>query len=142
MSPPPIPEGDAYFTNKLQDYTAVEKDQVVLECELNKDVNVVWYFNELEIKPSKMLTIKAEDKRRSLVIKRVTSQNKGQYVCDCGTDKTTASLDIEGKEEGFFLFVLFFAFCLKLLSFPRFFTPYLGVSTSFAHHVTFMNQHH
>lgn len=106
MSPPPIPEGDAYFTNKLQDYTAVEKDQVVLECELNKDVNVVWYFNELEIKPSKMLTIKAEDKRRSLVIKRVTSQNKGQYVCDCGTDKTTASLDIEGKEEGFF-FVLF-----------------------------------
>lgn len=140
--PPPIPEGDAYFTNKLQDYTAVEKDQVVLECELNKDVNVVWYFNELEIKPSKMLTIKAEDKRRSLVIKRVTSKNKGQYVCDCGTDKTTASLDIEGKEEGFFLFVLFFAFCLKLLSFPRFFTPYLGVSTSFAHHVTFMNQHH
>ncbi|KAG7233679.1 hypothetical protein INR49_006716 [Caranx melampygus] len=88
-------EGDAYFTVKLQDYTAVEKDEVCLDCELNKDVNVMWYHNETEIKASKMVTIKAEDKRRSLVIKRVGDKDKGQYVCDCGTDKTTATLHIE-----------------------------------------------
>lgn len=93
----PIPEGDAYFTVKLQDYTAVEKDEVVLDCELSKDVDVMWYHDEAEIKTSKMVAIKAEGKRRTLVIKKVGDKDKGQYVCDCGTDKTTATLHIEGK---------------------------------------------
>ena len=94
----PIPEGDAYFTVKLQDYTAVEKDEVVLDCELSKDVDVMWYHNEAEIKPSKVVAIKAEGKRRTLIIKKVGDKDKGQYLCDCGTDKTTAVLHIEGKD--------------------------------------------
>lgn len=93
----PFAEGDAYFTVKLQDFTAVEKDQVVLDCELNKDVEVMWYHNEAEIKASKMVAIKAEGKSRTLIIKKVSDKDKGQYLCDCGTDKTTATLQIEGK---------------------------------------------
>lgn len=92
-----IPEGEARFVVKLQDYTAVEKDEVVLDCELNKDVPVRWFYNEAEIKASKMVTIKAEDKRRILIIKRVGDKDKGQYVCDCETDKTIANLNIEGR---------------------------------------------
>lgn len=99
----PIPEGDAYFTVKLQDYTAVEKDEVVLDCELSKDVDVMWYHNEAEIKPSKVVAIKAEGKRRTLIIKKVGDKDKGQYLCDCGTDKTTAVLHIEGKDAEFVL---------------------------------------
>lgn len=98
----PVPEGDAYFTVKLQDYTAVEKDKVVLDCELNKDVDVMWYYNEAEIKPSKMVTIKADGKRRTLIISRVADKDKGQYVCDCGTDKTSATLHIKGKNKAWF----------------------------------------
>lgn len=94
----PVLEGDPYFTIKLQDYTAVEKDEVVLDCELSKDVDVTWYHNEEELKPSNMVTIKADGKRRTLTIKKVKDQDKGQYVCDCGTDKTTAALHIEGKD--------------------------------------------
>lgn len=93
----PLSEEDPYFTVKLQDYTAVEKDEVVLDCELSKDVDVMWYHNEAEIKASKTVAVKAEGKRRTLVIKRVGDEDKGQYVCDCGTDKTTAVLHIEGK---------------------------------------------
>lgn len=93
-----IPERDAYFTVKLQDYTAVEKDKVILDCELSKDVDVMWYHNEAEIKASKVVTIKAEGKRRTLIINKVGDKDKGQYVCDCGTDKTTATLHIEGKD--------------------------------------------
>lgn len=92
-----IPEGEARFVVKLQDYTAVEKDEVVLDCELNKDVPVRWFHNEAEIKASKTVTIKAEDKRRILIIKRVGDKDKGQYVCDCETDKTIANLNIEGR---------------------------------------------
>lgn len=71
---------------------------MALDCELNKDVDVMWYHNEAEVKPSKMVAIKAEGKRRTLVIKKVGDKDKGQYLCDCGTDKTTAVLHIEGKD--------------------------------------------
>lgn len=94
----PVPEGDAYFTVKLQDYTAVEKDKVLLDCELNKDVEVMWYHNEAEIKPSKMVTVKADGKHRTLIISKAADQDKGQYVCDCGTDKTSATLHIKGNK--------------------------------------------
>lgn len=77
----------------------MEKDKVVLDCELNKDVDVMWYHNEAEIKPSKMVTIKADGKQRTLIISRVADKDKGQYVCDCGTDKTSATLHIKGKNK-------------------------------------------
>lgn len=75
----------------------MEKDQVLLECELNKDVDVMWYHNEAEIKPSKMVTIKADGKRRTLIINKVADKDKGQYLCDCGTDKTSAILHLKGN---------------------------------------------
>lgn len=91
-------EGDAYFTVKLKDYTAVEKDQVLLECALNKEVDVIWYHNQAEVRPSKTLAIRAEGLRRVLVLRKVSHEDAGQYTCDCGTDKTTAALYIEGKD--------------------------------------------
>lgn len=97
-APPLLPEGDAYFTVKLQDYTAVEKDQVVLECELNKEVDVIWYRNQAEVRPSKTVAVRAEGRRRTLVLRRVGHEDAGHYTCDCGTDKTTAALHIEGKD--------------------------------------------
>lgn len=82
---------------KLQDYTATEKDEVTLDCELSKDVPVIWYHNEKEIIASKMLVIRSEATHRSLILKKVEQSNKGKYVCDCGTDKTSANINIEGK---------------------------------------------
>lgn len=72
---------------------------MVLGCELNKDVEVMWYHNEAEIKPSKLVTIKADGKQRMLIINKVADKDKGQYLCDCGTDKTSAMLHIKGKNK-------------------------------------------
>lgn len=83
---------------KLRDYTATEKDEVSLDCELSKDVPVVWYHNEKEVVASKLLIMKSEGTRRSLVLKKVAQNDQGKYVCDCGTDKTSANIMIEGKE--------------------------------------------
>ncbi len=56
-----------------------------------------WFHNETEIKASKMVTMKADGNRRILNIKKVEDKDKGLYVCDCGTDKTSANLNIEGQ---------------------------------------------
>ncbi|XP_019749859.1 titin-like [Hippocampus comes] len=91
-------EGDAVFVVKLQDHTATEKEQVSLDCELNKDVPVVWYHEEKEIIASKTVLLKSEATRRSLVLRKAELSSKGKYTCDCGTDKTVADLTVEARE--------------------------------------------
>lgn len=82
---------------KLQDYTAIEKDDVLLECELSKDVPVKWYKDGEELVASKRISIKTDGKRRILKIKKVSDADKGNYQCDCGTDKTNCELKVERK---------------------------------------------
>lgn len=93
-----VPEGDPVFVVKLQDYTATEKDEVTLSCELSKDVPVVWYHGEKELTASKTVLMRSEGTRRVLVLKKVARQEEGRYVCDCGTDKTAASVAVEGEQ--------------------------------------------
>lgn len=71
---------------------------MVLECALNKEVDVIWYHNQAEVRPSKTVAVRAEVLRRTLVLKKVGHEDAGLYTCDCGTDKTTAALHIEGKD--------------------------------------------
>lgn len=96
-----LAEGDLYFTVKLQNYTAVEKDEVILSCELSKAVGEVRWFKDCnEIFPSKNVVFQSDGKKRILVIKKATKSNMGAFTCDCGTDKTTAHLNIEGNTCG------------------------------------------
>lgn len=81
---------------KLQDFTATEKDELILDCELSKDVPVIWYHSEKEITASKTVVLRSEGTHRSLVLTRVEQSNKGTYTCDCGTDKTSATIDVQG----------------------------------------------
>lgn len=92
---------------KLQNYTAVEKDEVILSCELSKAVtDVKWFKDGNEIFPSKNVLFQAEGKKRVLIIKKAAKSNMGTYTCDCGTDKTSADLNIEGNV------------CIKLVPLP------------------------
>uniref|UniRef100_A0A8B9E654 Ig-like domain-containing protein n=1 Tax=Anser cygnoides TaxID=8845 RepID=A0A8B9E654_ANSCY len=105
---------DPYFTGKLQDYTAVEKDEVILQCEISKaDAPVKWMKDGKPITPSKNVVIKADGKKRILILKKALKKDIGKYTCDCGTDQTSANLNIEGMvillgcyvEENFWMFI-------------------------------------
>ena len=83
---------------KLQNYTAVEKDEVMLSCELSKPAaEVKWFKDGNEIFPSKNILFQSDGKKRTLVIRKAAQGSMGAYTCDCGTDKTTADLNIEGN---------------------------------------------
>lgn len=90
-------EADPYFTVKLHDKTGVEKDEIILKCEVSKDVPVKWFKDGEEIEPSPKYSIKSDGLRRILKIKKAELKDKGEYVCDCGTDKTTANVNVEGE---------------------------------------------
>lgn len=90
-------EGDLYFTTKLQNYTAVEKDEVKLRCELSKAIaDVKWFKDGKELTPSKNIAITTDGKKRILTVRKAEKANIGEYTCDCSSDKTTAKLNIEG----------------------------------------------
>lgn len=71
----------------------------MLVCELSKtSAEVKWFKDGQEIMPSKNLIIKTDGKRRLLTVKKAEKGNIGEYTCDCGSDKTTARLDIEERD--------------------------------------------
>lgn len=76
----------------------MEKDEVILQCEISKaNAPVKWFKDGQEISPSKNVIIKADGKKRMLILKKALKKDIGQYTCDCGTDQTSAKLNIEGK---------------------------------------------
>lgn len=94
----PPPEGDLYFTAKLQNYTAVEKDEAVLSCELSRTSGeVTWFKGDAEVFPSKNIVIQSDGRKRLLLIKKVAKNDTASYSCDCVTDRTTANLSVEGN---------------------------------------------
>lgn len=90
-------EGKPYFTTKLHDYSVTEKDELTMVCELSKpNAEVKWFKGDQQITSSKNVVIKADGKRRMLIIKKTEKADIGEYTCDCDSDKTTAKLNIEG----------------------------------------------
>lgn len=90
-------EADPYFTVKLHDKTGVEKDEIILKCQVSKDVPVKWFKDGEEIVPSPKHSVKTDGLRRILKIKKAELKDKGEYVCDCGTDTTKANVTVEGE---------------------------------------------
>lgn len=82
----------------------MEKDEVILQCEISKaDAPVKWLKDGKEITPSRNIIIKADGRKRLLILKKALKKDIGQYTCDCGTDQTSGKLNIEGK----FIFLIF-----------------------------------
>lgn len=66
-------------------------------CELSKAVaDVKWFKDGKELTPSKNIAIITDGKKRILTVRKAEKANIGEYSCDCGSDKTTAKLNIEG----------------------------------------------
>lgn len=76
----------------------MEKDEVKLVCELSKAIaDVKWLKDGKEITPSKNIAISTDGKKRILIVRKAEKTNIGEYSCDCGSDRTTAKLNIEGE---------------------------------------------
>lgn len=70
-------------------------------CELSKASGEVrWFKDGNEIYPSKNVLFQSDGRKRMLVIKKAAKSDMAAYTCDCGTDKTTADLNIEGNTCG------------------------------------------
>uniref|UniRef100_A0A8C3F909 Obscurin n=1 Tax=Chrysemys picta bellii TaxID=8478 RepID=A0A8C3F909_CHRPI len=86
------------ISKPLLDIKAPEKDKVTFECELSRpNVEVKWFKNGSELRPSKKVTIISQEIKRSLIIHKCDYDDQGTYVCDAADDKSSATLMVHGK---------------------------------------------
>jgi hypothetical protein len=92
------------FIRKLQDsYTAVEKESIAFECEVNKDnVKCIWKKYGKQILPDNRIKIEAKGKVQHLVISNLTLEDKQNITCVAlhnGEEvaSTSGKLNVNGK---------------------------------------------
>ncbi|GBN65977.1 Twitchin, partial [Araneus ventricosus] len=89
------------FVKRLKDTSAVEREQVVLEVELqDKKAPAEWFKDGQPIKPSKDITIKSlGDGRHQLIISNCKLEDAGEYECRSKELSTSCRLAVgEGEK--------------------------------------------
>ncbi|XP_078790237.1 obscurin isoform X18 [Oryzias latipes] len=84
------------FVQKLKSEEAEEGAGVALMCELSKaGVPVVWRKGTEVLKSGGKYQMRQKATVYELLINKVAPEDGGEYSCVCGTQKTTANLDIK-----------------------------------------------
>lgn len=75
-----------------------EESEVILGVELSKVSDEVrWMKNSVVLQPTANVEIRVNGAKQTLVLKSVTSADRGVYSCETLDDKTQAKLSVESK---------------------------------------------
>lgn len=86
-----IPEEDLFKS-------VVEKEQLVLSCEVSRTDGVVqWYKDGTEIQPAKNVTIQAEGTKRNLTIHSAQLSDAGTYTSRAGDSILIFKINVRGN---------------------------------------------
>lgn len=86
-----IPEEDLFKS-------VVEKEQLVLSCEVSRPDGVVqWYKDGAETQTSDNVAIQAEDTKRSLTLHSAKLSDTGTYTCRAGDNVLIFKVTIRGN---------------------------------------------
>ncbi|XP_034038495.1 obscurin-like [Thalassophryne amazonica] len=87
------------FKKKLDNLTVEEQSEVKLAVELSKPSEEVrWMKNSVVLQPTGNMEIRVDGTKQVLVLKSVTSDDRGIYSCETLDDKTQAKLSVELKK--------------------------------------------
>ncbi|GAU87381.1 hypothetical protein RvY_00244-2 [Ramazzottius varieornatus] len=84
------------FTKPLKSIKATEKDDIVLECEVeDANAEVKWTKNGKPIAPSDKHEIVIDGKKRKLIIKKADLTDEDKYQCKTNADTTESEVIVE-----------------------------------------------
>ena len=99
-NPPPHPHPPALppsFKQKLKNQVATEGQNVTLSCELSKPgVKVQWKKGSENLQAGDKYEMKQRDSSLELQVKTLKVEDSGEYCCECGDQKTTATVKVNG----------------------------------------------
>lgn len=89
----------ASFKQKLKNQQAKEGESVTLCSVLSKPgVNVQWKKGTEHLKAGDKYELKQKDASCELQIKHLNVEDSGEYSCECGDQKTTATINVHGMD--------------------------------------------
>ncbi|XP_043550277.1 obscurin-like protein 1a isoform X16 [Chiloscyllium plagiosum] len=94
-----VREPPVTFLKELKDLRVPESTAITLECELSRpNVEVIWYKDDLEMKPNKNVRIYSMGRKRIAQLGKCGVQDSGTYSCDAGECKTSGKLEVFEQE--------------------------------------------
>uniref|UniRef100_A0A8C8VLB6 Obscurin-like protein 1 n=1 Tax=Pelusios castaneus TaxID=367368 RepID=A0A8C8VLB6_9SAUR len=94
-----VQEAQALFVRRLQDVVAEERQDVLLEVELNREVaEVQWMKQGVLIQPGSKYQLQEAGCRRSLTIRSLSPSDRGTYRCESLHDRTQAKLSVAPRK--------------------------------------------
>nr|XP_043874202.1 obscurin-like protein 1 isoform X2 [Solea senegalensis] len=94
-----VKEPPVTIFRKLEDQKFSEAAVISLECELSRhNVDVKWFKNGVEMKPSKEVRIYAMGRKRFLQIIKCHVSDSGTYTCDAGEATTFCTVEVYERE--------------------------------------------
>lgn len=86
------------FTRELKDQKALEKESVTWSCELSKPgMPVQWRKGDVDLFSCAKYEFRQDGHLVQLIIHDLNTEDSGYYTCDSGDQKTTAHLEVKGK---------------------------------------------
>lgn len=94
----------ARFKGQIKNQQVTEAGKVLLSCELSKPgCQVQWKKGTENVKHGGRYQITQRDTMFELQISDVVTEDSGEYSCECGNEKTTASVVVSGMDKAYSL---------------------------------------
>ncbi|XP_037313232.2 obscurin isoform X7 [Pungitius pungitius] len=86
------------FTKELESQRAAEGDEATLSCETSSpDCQVTWTKGSSVLAAGGKFSMEQRAATHSLVVRKLSPEDSGEYTCDTGDRKTTATLTVKDK---------------------------------------------
>lgn len=83
---------------ELKSLEALEGGTATLHCQLSREAPVEWRKGHTVLRPSNKYRMRQEGTVAELLIHDLETKDAGDYTCVVGSQKTTATLSVNGKK--------------------------------------------
>lgn len=86
------------FKKNLEDQEATEGDKTSLSCETSSpDCKVTWWKGSTLLAHGEKYKMEHRATTHTLIIHKLNVEDTGEYTCDTGDKKSTATVTVKGK---------------------------------------------
>ncbi|XP_078578665.1 muscle M-line assembly protein unc-89-like isoform X7 [Branchiostoma floridae x Branchiostoma japonicum] len=99
ISTSPPDDGGVQFQKILRDEEVFSKETATFECQLSTpNAEVKWLRNSVQIHSSGKYKIEEDGMTHRLIVNNCGKEDVAEYTCQCGINKTTASLRVKESQ--------------------------------------------
>lgn len=86
------------FKKELENQEVLEGEEAILACETSHpDCRVTWLKGSTALTPGEKYSIEHQGTAQTLYIHKLNVKDSGEYICDTGDRRSSATLTVKGN---------------------------------------------